>query len=484
MRHYLACDLGAESGRLMLGQISGDELKMEEIHRFANTPFRKAGSLQWDIDGLFSELKSGLRKAAQLNLRFEGFSCDSWGVDYVLFDAKGRWMAPAFHYRDERAARGASRALELVTWPEIFAETGIQYMPINTIFQLAAEEPVRLASADRILLIADAIHFLLSGEAKAEETLASTSQLYNPITRHWSAELIRRLGFPARLFPPITPPGSRIGHLQDSIRFEMGLPELPILASCSHDTAAAVVGVPASGTHWAYISSGTWSLLGVELPRPALTESCRELNFTNETGCGGTVRLLKNIVGLWILQECRREWAQASPDLNYARLTEMAAHEPAFISLINSADVRFVAPGDMPGKIEAFCRETQQPVPRSPGPVVRAVLESLALLYRRTLKQVERIVGSRIERLHIVGGGSKNDLLNQWTANACQIPVVAGPVEATAAGNIVVQAIALGHLPDVNQARNLIGSSFPPRLFQPADRQEWSVAIERFEKFF
>lgn len=479
--HYLACDLGAESGRLMLGTLSAGLLTLSEIHRFPNEPIRSGDSLHWDLAGLFGELKVGLKKAARLQLPFTSFGCDTWGVDYLLFDANGEVMPPSFHYRDPRSAEGVRKAYSKLDWPTIFNETGIQFMPLNTLFQLAAESPQRLERAHRLLLVGDGINFLLSGTAKAEESLASTSQLFNPRTHAWSKRLLDALNLPARLFPPIVPSGTRLGPLRKEIAKETGISDLEILATCTHDTAAAVAAVPASGSHWAYISSGTWSLLGVELPVAIINDTCRDLNFTNEIGYGSSVRLLKNIVGLWVVQECRREWAEQGHALDYATLAQMAAEAPPFVSLIDPTDERFVAPGNMPQKIGDFCRETNQPPPMNPGAIIRCVLESLALLYRLTIRQVERITGSRMRQLHIVGGGSKNILLNQFTANATQIPVLAGPAEATAAGNILVQALALGHLPSLQIARKVVRDSLEMVRYEPKDSEAWMRAVARFE---
>jgi rhamnulokinase len=482
--HYLACDLGAESGRLVLGTLRSGKLALEEIHRFANTPIKADGSLHWDIAQLFRELKAGMKKAAQLKKPIASISCDSWGVDYMLFDELGSVIPPTFHYRDRRAAKGVENANAKLDWPTIFAETGIQGLPFNTLFQLAAEVQERLYGANRLLLVGDGFNYLLSGVDKAEVSLASTSQLYNPRARVWSKRLINALNLPMKLFAPIVPSGTKLGLLQREITQETGLTGVQVVATCSHDTGAAVAGVPAFGQHWAYISSGTWSLLGVELPAPIVTDACRDLNFTNEIGYGGSVRLLKNIVGLWVVQECRRAWAKAGQEFDYAKLTELAAAAPPFVSLINPADPRFVSPDDMPEKIADFCRETDQPVPEQPGAIIRCVLESLALLYRRTLQQIEQLTGTRRERVHIVGGGSRNALLNQFTANALQIPVVAGPVEATAAGNILIQAITLEHLPSLAAAREVVRQSMELTLVNPQAPEEWMKAYERFEKWF
>ncbi len=481
--HYLACDLGAESGRLILGTLQNGTLALQGIHRFPNTPEQTGGSLHWNIQRLFEELKAGLRQAAATGLPISSLSTDSWGVDYALFAADGSLIPPTFHYRDARMTRGVENALAKVKWEKIFAETGIQFMPMNTIFQLAAETPERLKSAALLLGIGDAFNCLLSGVARAEESLASTFQLYNPLLRQWSEALMDAVGLPGRLFPRVIPSGSRLGPLRPDLAHETGLAQAEVIASCSHDTGAAVAAAPVEETdEWAYISSGTWSLMGVEMAEPIINDACRELNFTNEIGYGGSVRLLKNIIGLWLVQECRRAWAKQGNDLDYGTLTRLAATAPAFVSLINPADPRFLAPQDMPAKIAAFCRETQQPVPTAPGPTIRCILESLALLYRRTLLELQQLTARKIQRVHIVGGGSQNALLNQCTANAFQLPVFAGPVEATAAGNILVQTITLGHIPSLSAGRALIRASFPLEEFNPQEAHEWSKAYERFER--
>jgi rhamnulokinase len=481
-RYYLACDLGAESGRLMLGTLAHGRLALEEIHRFPNTPVKAGGSLHWNIPQLFQELKVGLKKAAGLELPIASISTDSWGVDYILYDARGEIMPPVFHYRDARTTHGVANAKAKVTWETIFAETGIQFMALNTIYQLAAETPERFTPASQLLLIGDAFNHYLCGVARAEESLASTTQLYNPRTRTWSGKLLGALKLPERIFPEIVPSGTKLGGLHPALAKDAGLPSIDVIASCSHDTGAAVAAVPGSGSNWAYLSSGTWSLMGVESPQPIVTEACRELNFTNEIGFGGSVRLLKNIIGLWLVQECRRDWAKAGQEYDYATLARLAAEAQPFLTLINPTDARFLSPDDMPAKIAAQCRETGQPVPATPGAMVRAILESLALLYRRTLKQIELLTGQNLERLHIVGGGSKNELLNQFAANATQIEVLAGPVEATAIGNILVQAISLGHLPSLAAARQVVRDSHPVSVVQPQDTAAWQKAYERFER--
>ena len=481
---YLACDLGAESGRLMLGSLSDEKLTLEEIHRFANTPLKVGDSLHWNIPRLLEELRTGLQKAAARRLPVASISADSWGVDYLLLDARGEWMAPTFHYRDARTARGVANVRAKVDWKTIFDETGIQYMPLNTLYQLGAESPERLARAGQLLMIADGFNFFLSGVARIEESNASTSQLYNPRTRQWSRKLTGALQLKETLLPPIIPAGTRLGPLKADIARQAALPAMEVIASCSHDTGAAVAAVPATGEHWAYLSSGTWSLMGVELPSPLLSDACRQLNFTNEIGYGGSVRLLKNISGLWLIQECRRAWAAAGQEFDYATLTSLAARTPPFRSLINPTEEQFLAPENMPEAIATFCRQSGQPVPETPGAFIRCALESLALLYRRTLCQIEHLLGTKIQRLHLVGGGSRNALLNQFTANALQIPVLAGPTEATATGNVLIQAITLGHLPSLAAARSVVRSSFEVSQVHPQADRDWSEQYSRFEKLF
>jgi rhamnulokinase len=478
--HYLACDLGAESGRLMLGTLDGGKISLEELHRFPNTPVQSGNSLRWNIAALFDELKAGLRKVAQSGVPIASISTDSWGVDYVLLDDRGEIIEPTYHYRDPRSARGIERMHSLVPPENIFAETGIQFMPLNTLYQLATEDPQRLADASRLLMVGDAFNHFLSGVARAEESLVSTSQFYNPRTRNWSEPLLDALNVRRELLPPIVPSGTRLGALRPELAHETGMAEIEVIASCSHDTAVAVAAVPASGSNWAYLSSGTWSLMGVELDAPLINDKARELNFTNEIGFGGSVRLLKNIIGLWLVQECRREWARAGHDFDYATLTRLAREAKPFAALINPADARFLPPGEMPQKIAAFCRETGQPPPATPGETIRCVLESLALLYRRTLSSIEELTGQTIERLHIVGGGSRNELLNQFTANALQIPVLAGPVEATALGNVLVQAIARGELGSLFDARKVVQNSCELKLFNAMAAGAWRDASGRF----
>jgi rhamnulokinase len=483
--HYIACDLGAESGRVMLGHLRDGRLSLEEVHRFPNGAIKILGSLRWDVLRIFEELKAGLRKVAQLGLPVAGVSVDSWGVDYVLMRGRHPHLTPPYQYRDARNDLGFDIAMKKAGREKIFAETGIQFITINTLYQLIAEaEQNREVQqlADKFLTIGDYFNYLFCGEARGEESNASTTQVYNPRTRDWSGELIRIFDLPRKMFPPIVPSGTVLGPLLPEMSAETGLPAVQVIATCTHDTGAAVAAVPGEGDDWAYLSSGTWSLIGVELPQPLINADALALNFTNEIGYGGTSRFLKNIVGLWILQECRRAWANAGKEYGYDQLTELAADAEPLRAQIFPNAARFLKPDGMPEKVRGFCAETSQPAPETPGQIVRCILESLALLYRKTLDDVEKITGRTIRTLHVVGGGSKNKLFNQFIASATGRNVLAGPVEATAIGNILVQAIALGHLASLAELRKVVRDSFPLESYEPRDAETWAAAYERFTK--
>ncbi len=462
---YLACDLGAESGRVMRGVLAGGKLTLEEIHRFPTGGIVIGDSLRWDLPRILEELRLGIRKAAALG-RIDGISTDSWGVDYVLLNSLDPVLSLPYHYRDKRGDNAFQRVFLLMPRDQIYRETGIQSMPFNTLFQLqwdASRRPGLVAQADRFLMMADWCNWAFSGVGVAEESLASTGQLYSPHTRQWSAEIIRKVGLPERLFPQVVPSGTVLGPALP----ELGAGDAQVVATCSHDTGAAVAAVPAEGEGWAYLSCGTWSLIGVEEPEPNCTKEALAENYTNELGLGGSVRFLKNIVGLWIVQECRRAWQAAGQDLSYDELTRLASEAKPMVSLIDPADPRFASPGDMPQKIAAYCRETRQPVPESIGATVRCALESLAASYRRGLDTLERLTGQKLSRLHVVGGGSKNRLLMQLAADATGRQVICGPVEATAIGNLLIQALALGQIKDHAELRAIVRASFPVETFSP-----------------
>jgi rhamnulokinase len=480
---YIACDLGADSGRVMLGKLESCWLTLEEVYRFSNGPAKINGSLRWDILRIFEELKIGLRKFADKNIPADSLSVDSWGIDYVLLNARQPMLSLPYQYRDARTEAPYATALETYGSERIFSETGIQFMPINTLYQLMDDVKHNsdlLAVADQFLLVGDYLNFLFSGVARAEESLASTTQIYNPKSRAWSQQLIRDFQFPAALFPEIVKSGTVLGPMTPAIEEETGLSGIQVVAACSHDTGAAVAAVPAEGDDWAYLSSGTWSLIGVELQAPLINEAVREQNFTNEAGYAGTTRFLKNIIGLWILQECKRDWARDGHHLDYSEIDRLADEALPFRSLINPNAPRFLSPGSMPEKIASYCEETGQAVPESPGQFARCIYESLALRYRTTLDQIEELIGRNISRLHIVGGGSKGSLLNQFAANATGRTVLAGPVEATACGNVLIQALALGHLPNLAALRDVVRTSFSIRTYQPEQSDEWREASIRF----
>jgi rhamnulokinase len=468
--YYLAVDLGAESGRVMLGTLAEGRVSLEEIHRFPNRVVTANGHLHWDLAHLEKEIFAGLEKAAQRNVPIAGIGADSWGVDYVLLDARGRGIGQPYCYRDARTTDSPARLFKKMPFAEIYQETGIQLMALNTLFQMEAqqhEDAAVLSNADHFLTMADYFNARFSGVEAVEESLASTTQLYNPKTRTWSDKLIATLGLKKSLFPKIVPSGTVLGPVVGQLKNHPSLAQARVIATCSHDTGAAVAAVPAQGGDWAYLSSGTWSLLGAELSGPLVTDAAREAGFTNEVGIGGTIRFLKNIAGLWVLQECRRAWEAAGQSFTYEELTRLAMENGPAVAHISLGDTRFLSPGDMPDKITAFCRETTQPAPATTGQFVRTILESLALTYAQTLRQLEGLVGRKFERLHIVGGGSRSNLLNKLAADATGLTVITGPVEATAIGNILIQALALGHLESSGHLRRIVEDSFPTQTFFP-----------------
>lgn len=470
----------------MLGSLADGKLALEEMHRFANGSVRVNGTLRWDVLRIFDELKTGLREVAGRRIKPDSLSCDSWGVDYVWLQGSEPMLTAPFHYRDPARNEGAlERMFAVATDPEIFAETGTQFMTINTLCQLQADQRCRpwiFKSADYFLNIGDYFNSLFSGVARAEESLASTTQLYNPKKRQWSHTIQKRFRFPKNLFPEVVSSGTVLGTLSPLIAVETGLVDMQVIAGCSHDTAAAVAAVPAQGKGWAYLSSGTWSLLGVELEKPIITDQSRECNFTNELGYGGRVRFLKNIVGLWLLQECRRAWVKKDHRYDYAKMTALAESAAPLQALIHPNDPRFIQPDDMPREIVAYCHETKQTAPATHGEFVRCILESLALLYRQTLDELEEITSLRLTTLHIVGGGSQNKLLNQLSANATGRTVIAGPVEATAVGNVLIQAIALGHLESLDELRRVVRQSFAVTTYKPQDAALWQAAYKKFRQ--
>jgi sugar (pentulose or hexulose) kinase len=482
-----AADLGASSGRVMLARVGPGQLSMDEVHRFPNAPVRAGGTLHWDILGLYREVLAGIQAAAQAAQAGGGalasVGIDSWGVDYGLLDESGALLGNPVHYRDDRTAGVPEKVWARVSEADLYAVTGIQQLPFNTIYQLAAAAGTpQLAAARTMLLIPDLLAYWLTGEIGAERTNASTTQLYDTSRGEWAWELIGRAGIPVSLFPPLRSPGDVIGPVQAGVSEAAGLPAgLPVIAAGSHDTASAVAAVPARGRDFAYISTGTWSLVGVELDTPVLTEASREAGFTNEAGLDGRIRYLHNVTGLWLLQESLRGWAAAGQQVQLAGLLAEAASLPPLVSVVDTDDPVFLPPGDMPARLAAACRRAGDPVPGTPAEVARCILDSLALAYRRTIIAAQELSGRPVGVIHMVGGGIQNHLLCQLTADACGLPVIAGPVEAAAWGNALVQAQALGAAPgDLDGLRALLRDTQELRRFEPSgDQRPWAVAARR-----
>ncbi len=487
MKHFLAFDLGASSGRAILGNFDGKTIDLEELHRFANGPHEVEGHLYWDIHTLFAEIREGLRKALATGKTIDGIGIDTWGVDLCYLGKEGKLLGLPHHYRDPRTDDVMPWTFQRISREEIYQETGIQFMNLNTIFQLSAslrDGEEALQQADKLLFIPNALTYLLCGKVAAESSIATTSQLYNPHTGDWSWKIIDALGLKRSLFPEILPSCTVAAPLSPALQQEMGCGPIPVILIGSHDTASAVAAVPSSGEkNWAYLSSGTWSLMGVELPAPRTDEAALAANYTNEGGVGNTIRFLKNIMGLWLIQECRNQWLREGKKYSFGELAEMARKEATpFLAVINPNDHLFEAPGDMPARIRQFCRESGQPEPETPAQIIRVALESLALRYRQTWNELEELLKTKLTVLHLVGGGCQNVLLNEFTANAIQAPVITGPVEATAMGNILGQAMATGDIPDLETARKIVGASTPTQRYEPADAPLWEKAFLRYQK--
>lgn len=484
MTYYLAIDLGAESGRAILGTLENGRLQLEELHRFPNTPVRIPSGLYWDTFRLFHEILQGLAAAGrERKLSLSGIGVDTWGVDFGLVGRDGSLVANPMHYRDSRNDGMLEKTFSVVPREEIFAQTGIQFMQLNTLYQLYAMKlggSPGLEAASRLLFMPDLFNYWITGVQRNELTEASTSQFYNPVRKRWATELFEALGLPVSILGEIVPPGTLLGPLLPHVAEYAGLGSVPVYATASHDTAAAVASVPAEGEDWAYISSGTWSLMGVELAEPVINEQSLALNFTNEVGYGGRIRFLKNIAGLWLLQECRRAWAQEGTDYSYDDLARMASEAAPLQSLLHPD--AFLHPGGMPERIASWCRTHGGSAPQTPGEFARTIFESLALRYRQVLESLESVTGRRLKVIHIVGGGSRNRVLNQFVADATGRIVVAGPAEATAAGNVLVQAIGAGALKDLEEARAVVRRSLPLTLYEPKPSEAWENAYERFLK--
>lgn len=486
-RAFLAIDLGAESGRAIIGIIDKNRLHLKELHRFPNGPVRLHNSLYWDVLYLFSEIKNAMRIAAKdYGESLVSLGVDTWGVDFALLDRNGELLGIPHHYRDPRTTGMMEEAFRRVPKEEIYEQTGIQFMPINTLYQLLSmvvNKSPQLEVANTFLMIPDLFNYWLSGVKVCEFTDATTTQFYNPHQGDWARSLLERMDIPTHFLPEIIQPGTILGELLTEVQEETGLRRLQVVAPACHDTGSAVAAVPVRSRDVAYISSGTWSLMGVEVSKPIITPQSLEDNFTNEGGVCGTYRFLKNIAGLWLVQECRRIWSlEEGREYTYNELNGLALKAKPFVSFVDPDVPDFLHPAHMPQAIQQFCRRTGQSVPEDKGSIVRCALESLALKYRFVLERLEANLERKLDYVHIIGGGAKNDLLCQFTADATARAVIAGPVEATAIGNIIMQALAIGDINSLEEGRELVSNSFELITYEPKNVGAWEEAYKRFLK--
>jgi sugar (pentulose or hexulose) kinase len=484
-RQYIAVDLGAESGRVMLGTVLGNKLGLKEVYRFSNGPIEEDLSLRWDFDKLFSEVKTGIAKAIkQSNGVISGIGVDSWGVDYGLLDQDGRLIENPYHYRDSRTDRIPEKAFELMDKRDIYENSGVQFMQINTVYQLLSmrlTNPKVLAKAKKLLFIADLVSYFLCDRGYAEYSLASTSGLMDMRTGQWSKKIFEKLDLPMEIVPEVVKPGTVVGELKNELCREFGCKPINIIAVGSHDTAGAVAAVPAKAKHWAYLSSGTWSLMGIETPKAIINDKSLKYSFTNEGGVENTIRLLKNIMGLWLIQECRRQWQREGVDLSYRQVTDMAEGAETFVAHIDPDYSGFFSPGDMPKRINEYLTETGQKPIDDKDQMIRVILESLALKCHSVMEAIEDVTKEPVEVLHIVGGGIQNELLCRFTANAVGKKVIAGPIEAAATGNILMQAKATEQIKSLAELREIVRNSFELKKYQPKDSKLWDQQYEKIK---
>jgi len=484
---YLGVDLGAESGRVVSGHWDGSHLKIQEQHRFANGPLHVGGTLRWNVVGLWRGILEGLAKGRSRTESIRSIGVDSWGVDYVLLNQDKELLGQPYCYRDKRTEGIEKELFAKASRGRIFEASGTQFMEINSLYQMfamARQQPETMKQTAHFMMIGDFFNWLLTGEIRAEYTNATTTQFLNPTTRKWSTDLLGELGIPTDIFPSLVDPGALLGRTGADVRTETGLTDIPVIVPATHDTASAVVATPSHRTgkaNWAYISSGTWSLMGVEVPNALLGQDVLDSNMTNEGGVDGTYRLLKNIMGLWLVQECRRDFLRAGRELDYPTLATLAERSIPFRSLIPANDPRFLRPESMTGAIAASCRESGQPVPDDEGQFIRCCLESLAFAYRETMEKIQSITGEKIEVIHIMGGGSQNSLLNQFAANACGVPVIAGPIEATVMGNLFMQLRADGEIGSLSELREASARSSHIDKFEPRDVPAWEENYARWK---
>lgn len=481
-KRLLAFDFGASSGRAMLGEFDGSKITLTEAHRFDNNPVTLRGTFYWDVLGMFHEIKTGITKAKSLG-DFESIGIDTWGVDFGLLDKNGDLIQNPIHYRDGRTVGIMDEVFAKVGQDELYAVTGNQFMELNTIFQLyalATKHPEILAQADSALLMPDLFGYFLTGKKLSEYSIASTTQLMNPYTKKWNKDMMKTLGIPENLFPDIVKSGTELGYITDDICEELGLGKVKVVAVTGHDTACAVVAAPATEEDFIYISCGTWSLFGTELKEPVIGKKGQRYNITNEGGYGYTIRFLKNIIGLWMIQETRRQYRREGQQYGYNDLEKFALASEPFKFFIDPDANDFVAPGNTPERIRAFCRRTGQGEPQTVGEIMRCIYESLALKYRHTYAQISDCTCKNYQSIHMVGGGTKDNLLCQMTANSTGCRIIAGPIEATALGNIAVQLMASGDIKDISEAREVIKRSFDPIEYTPVETSAWDAVYERF----
>lgn len=488
-KRMLAADYGASGGRVMMGTYDGQKLRIGEIHRFANEPVLLQGrgkrTMYWDFLRLFHELKTGILKSRAYG-RAESIGVDTWGVDYGLLDKDGMLLANPIHYRDDRTAGMLEKAFSGIGRERFYEITGNQFMEINTAFQLMADQEQReevLRQTEQMLLMPDLFNYYLSGARLSEYTIASTTQMLDAVKKDWSEEVLRKLGIPEKILAPVLMPGNKVGTLLPGLREELACGPMDITAVAGHDTQSALAAVPARGEEFIFLSCGTWSLLGTESDQPVIGKNSYDHNITNEGGCGGKTSFLKNIIGLWLVQESRRQWMREGCEYSFGHLESMAMDERPFLSFVDPDAPDFVPSGDVPGRIRKYCRETGQPVPESVGAVVRCIDESLAMKYRKVLKEIELCTGKTYETVHLVGGGVQSRLLCQMTANACQLPVIAGPVEATVYGNLSMQLMAAGEVKNLREVRDLIRNSETVQVYEPQNVKRWQEAAARAEKY-
>lgn len=489
-KSYLAVDMGASSGRLLIGHFDGKRIELEEVHRYMNGPVEMMGSYFWNLPGLWSEVQNGLRIAGEkFGASVESVGVDTWGVDYAYLDKNGKLLGNPYCYRDPRTDGVMEKSFSTVSRDEIFANSGLQFMQINTLYQLIADKQsgsVAQANADRFLMIPDIFHWLLSGELSNEFTDSTTTQCFDPVKQDWAKEMLAKFGIPTDIFKPVSQPGTVLGQLRSVLADDSGLKGTKVVLPGSHDTASAVMAVPTASqvgsTDWAYVSLGTWALMGIESAKPVVNPTVSGFNFTNEGGVGGTTRILKNICGMWLLQECRRVWNQKGRNLDWEDMNKMTREAPALTGFIDPDHRDFLAPTDMPEAIRRFMQRTGQPVPQDDGTVLRVILDSIAMKFRQVLGMCDQISGGKVKTLHIVGGGIRNKLLCQAAANATGCRVVTGPIEATAIGNVMMQAVASGDVAGITEARAVIRDSFDVTEYLPQETGAWDDAYERFAK--